>query len=106
MSPQEGLHESSVLHLQAQLIFDLHSFIFLLPVTNQTQAIFLPGGAKQAGTGTGPVLVAVVTPGVALLPLAHDTGSRDGPARLSLGLCCSGDRAQTHMFKLFYVRNS
>lgn len=34
MSPQEALHESSVLHLQAQLIFYLHSFIFLLPVTN------------------------------------------------------------------------
>lgn len=30
----EALYESSVLHLQAQLIFDLHSFIFLLPVTN------------------------------------------------------------------------
>lgn len=106
MSPQEALRESSVLHLQAQLVFYLHSFLFFAPKVDTSHLVGRRGKAGRASAVTRTHPSGRVTPGVAPLPLACDTSTRDRALRLSLGLCCSGDSTQTHMFKLFYMRKS
>lgn len=81
----------------------LSALFHLLAPSGKLDTSHLLARRGKAGRASA---MALVTPGVALVPLAHDTSSRDRAAWLSSGLCCSRDRTQTQMFQLFYVRNS